>query len=239
MPASRSRNSAIGSFPAPPTFTPRSKAQETDGIFSMLFFEPLRVPGAAGSPEEIVEHFRENLEVVQQSIDSLDDRLRKLWQDNLEKVLAIYSGARYNAAVASLDQARQVERVETSAQGQRITVIEAASVPSQPSGPNRKKIALAGIGLGLGLAGGFFVLMELLNNTIRRPAELRSRFQVTPLAVIPFIEGRRERRHRQAVLLAAILAVVIIIPLGLWGLHTQYMPLDILAQKIVTRLGLG
>ncbi len=147
--------------------------------------------------------------------------------------------ARYNAAVASLDQARQVERVETSAQGQRITVIEAASVPGRPSGPNRQKIAMAGIGLGLGLAGGFFVLMELLNNTIRRPAELRSRFQVTPLAVIPFIEGRRERRHRQAVLLAAILAVVIIIPLGLWGLHTQYMPLDILAQKIVTRLGLG
>ncbi|WP_207101600.1 GumC family protein [Paracoccus shandongensis] len=145
----------------------------------------------------------------------------------------------YNAAVASLDQARQVERVETSAQGQRITVIEAASVPSQPSGPNRKKIAMAGIGLGLALAAGFFALMELLNNTIRRPAELRSRFQITPLAVIPFIEGRRERRRRQIVRLAAILAVVIIIPLGLWGIHTQYMPLDILAQKIVNRLGLG
>ena len=147
--------------------------------------------------------------------------------------------ARYNAAVASLDQARQVERVETSAQGQRITVIEAASVPGQPSGPNRKKIALAGIGLGLGLAGGFFVLMELLNNAIRRPAELRSRFQITPLAVIPYIEGRSERRRRQAVRLAAILAVVIVIPLGLWAIHTQYMPLDVLAQKIVTRLGLG
>ena len=146
---------------------------------------------------------------------------------------------RYNSAVASLDQARQVERVETSAQGQRISVIEAASVPSQPSGPNRQKIALAGIALGLGLAGAFFVLMELLNNTIRRPAELQSRFQIIPLAVIPFIEGRRERRQRRAIRLAAILAVVVIIPLGLWVLHTQYMPLDILAQKIVTRLGLG
>lgn len=147
--------------------------------------------------------------------------------------------ARYNAAVASFEQARQVERIETSAQGQRITVIEAASVPGQPSGPNRQKIALAGIGLGLGLAGGFFVLMELLNNAIRRPAELRSRFQITPLAVIPYIEGRAERRRRHAIRLAAILAVMIVIPLGLWGIHTQYMPLDILAQKIVTRLGLG
>lgn len=147
--------------------------------------------------------------------------------------------ARYNAAVASLDQARQVERVETSAQGQRITVIEAASVPSQPSGPDRKKVAAVGVGLGLALAGGFFALMELLNNTIRRPSELQSRFQIMPLAVIPFIEGRRERRRRQSFLLAAILAVIIIIPLSLWGLHTQYMPLDILTQKIVTRMGLG
>ena len=128
---------------------------------------------------------------------------------------------------------------DASSSSKRISVIEAASVPSYPSGPNRKKIAMAGIGLGLSLAGAFFVLMELLNNTIRRPAELQSRFQITPLAVIPFIEGRRERRQRRAIRLAAILAVVVIIPLGLWVLHTQYMPLDILAQKIVTRLGLG
>ena len=84
--------------------TPRSKAQETDGIFSMLFFEPLRVPGAAGSPDEIVEHFRENLEVVQQSIDNIDDRLREVWEANKEKAEMIYNGARYNAAVFSLRQ---------------------------------------------------------------------------------------------------------------------------------------
>ena len=29
--------------------TPRSRSQETDGIFSMLYFEPLRVPGAAAA----------------------------------------------------------------------------------------------------------------------------------------------------------------------------------------------
>lgn len=147
--------------------------------------------------------------------------------------------ARYNAAVANLGEARTAERIETSSRGQRITVVEAANVPTLPSGPNRKKIAAMGVGLGLGLAGGFFALMELLNNAIRRPAELRSRFQITPLAVIPYIETRHERRRRQSIGLALILAVLILIPAGLWGLHTQYMPLDILAQKIVNRLGLG
>lgn len=147
--------------------------------------------------------------------------------------------SRYDAAVASLGQARTAERVEASSRGQRITVIEAAAVPSVPSGPNRKRLAATGVGLGLGLAAAFFALMELLNNTVRRPAELRSRFNVTPLAVIPYIESRQERRRRQGYALASILAVLVIIPLGLWILHVSYMPLDILAEKIVRRLGLG
>ncbi len=82
--------------------TPRSKAQETDGIFSMLFFEPLRVPGAAGSPGEIVEHFRENLEVVGQSIQGIDDRLRAIWDAEREKIEQVYNAARYASAVFSL-----------------------------------------------------------------------------------------------------------------------------------------
>ena len=147
--------------------------------------------------------------------------------------------SRYDAAVSSLAQARTVERVESSSRGQRITVIEAASVPTMPSGPNRKKVAVMGIGLGFALAGAFFALMEILNNTIRRPAELTSRFEITPLAVIPYIESREERRRRQGVAMAAILAVLIVLPLGLWALHINYMPLDLLAQKIISRLGLG
>lgn len=82
--------------------TPRSRSQETDGIFSMLYFEPLRVPGAAGSPAEIVEHFRENLEVVQKSLDDIDARVRELWENHEEKIGQLYAAARYQAAVFSL-----------------------------------------------------------------------------------------------------------------------------------------
>lgn len=147
--------------------------------------------------------------------------------------------ARYNTAVANLGSARTSERIEASSRGQRITVIEAASVPSQPSGPNRKKIAAMGVALGLGLAGGLFALLEILNSTIRRPTELRTRLNITPLAVVPYIETRKERRHRQTMGLATIIAVLTLIPLGLWLVHITYMPLDLLAQKIVNRLGLG
>ena len=82
--------------------TPRSRAQETDGIFSMLFFEPLHVPGAAGTPAEIVEHFNENLDVLHKSLDDVNGRIRVLWEDNAEKIDQIYNTIRYLSAAFEL-----------------------------------------------------------------------------------------------------------------------------------------
>lgn len=145
---------------------------------------------------------------------------------------------RYNEAVQNLNQARVNERIEVSAQGQRISVIENANVPQEPSGPNRFKMIAMGIAAGGGLAAGFFVLLELLNRTIRRPMELQSKFGIIPLAVIPYMESRRERLIRRGVLVSAFLAVLIGVPTALWYIDTQYMPLDILANKVLGRLGL-
>lgn len=147
--------------------------------------------------------------------------------------------ARYTGAVNNLNQARMSERIETTAQGQRISVIENANVPSQPSGPNRTKIILMGLGAGLGLAGAWFVLLEMLNRSVRRPSELVSRFKVTPLAVIPYMESRGEKLRRRIGLIAATATVMIAVPLGLWYVDTYYLPLDLLVQKGLSRLGLG
>ena len=82
--------------------TPREKALETDGIFSMLYFEPVRVPGAAGSPAEIIEHFKENLEVVKKSVDDVNARIAALWHDHEAKVQMLYDTVRYYAAMYDL-----------------------------------------------------------------------------------------------------------------------------------------
>lgn len=146
--------------------------------------------------------------------------------------------ARYNEAVQNLNQARVNERIEVSAQGQRVTVIENASVPQTPSGPKRFRLIATGIAVGGGLAVGFFSLLEMLNRAIRRPFELQSRFGVIPLAVIPYMESRRERMIRRTALVSAFLAVLIGVPAALWYIDTSYMPLDILANKVFDRLGL-
>lgn len=158
--------------------------------------------------------------------------------NSLEREYAIIE-SRYNTAVNNLNSARMSERIETSAQGQRITVIENANVPRVPTGPNRPKIAIAGAAAGIGLAGAYFILLELLNRTIRRPAELVGRFNITPLVAIPYMESRQRRFVRRSGLIGATLFVLISVPLGLWYIDSNFLPLEALVQRGLSRLGLG
>lgn len=158
--------------------------------------------------------------------------------DGLERDFETIQG-RYNAAIANLNQARMSERIETTAQGQRISVIENANVPSGPSGPNRPQVAATGAALGLGLAGGYFMLLEFLNRTVRRPMELVNRFQVTPITSIPYMESRSHRAMRRLALLFATLVVLVGVPYGLWYVDTNFMPLDLIVTKALNKLGLG
>ncbi|MEP1356276.1 MAG: chain length-determining protein [Tateyamaria sp.] len=156
---------------------------------------------------------------------------------DLERDYKIIEG-RYGAAVANLNSARMSERIESTAQGQRVTVIENANVPRIPTGPNRPKVAVAGTAAGLGLAGAYFVLLELLNRRIRRPAEMISHFNITPISTIPYMESRRRKFLRRAVIIGATVFVIVTIPMGLWYIDTNYLPLEIVVQKGLDRLGL-
>ena len=147
--------------------------------------------------------------------------------------------ARYNTAVNNLSQAQMSERIETTAQGQRISVIENANVPRVASAPNRPRIVILGVAVGLAMAGGFFMLLELLNRTVRRPAELISRFDIIPIATIPYMESRGRRLARRGGLVLALIVVLVGVPLGLWYVDTYYQPLELLVQKILNRVGLG
>jgi uncharacterized protein involved in exopolysaccharide biosynthesis len=57
----------------------------------------------------------------------------------------------YDSAVARLAQASTGERIELTSRGQRITLIEAANVPSEPARPNRRLIAAAALRRASGL----------------------------------------------------------------------------------------
>ncbi|MDJ1008321.1 MAG: lipopolysaccharide biosynthesis [Paracoccaceae bacterium] len=144
----------------------------------------------------------------------------------------------YNSAVDRLAAASTGERIEVTAQGQRITLIEEATVPRSPTSPNRPVIVSAGVSVGLGAAIALFVFLELINSTVRRPAELTSALGIAPLATIPFIDTRESRRRRLVKRLTLFLIVFVALPALMWAVHSFYMPLDDALDVIFAQLGL-
>lgn len=145
----------------------------------------------------------------------------------------------YSNAAAELAAARTGDRVESQSRGQRIVVVEQAVEPNAPTSPNRQKIAVASVGAGIGLGIGFIVLLELLNNAIRRPAEISTRLGIKPFAVIPHIRTKRQRGRRRLIIGSALLFVAVGIPLTLYLLHLYYLPMDLLVDRALEKSGLS
>lgn len=157
--------------------------------------------------------------------------LDKLQRDykNLQK--------QYNDSVSRLARAQTGERIELLSKGQRMSVIEQATVPRGPYKPDRPMIAAAGAGAGVAASLGLIALLEFLNRSIRRPVELTNRLGITPLAVLPYIRTERERRMKRSIVLAIIAVLLVLIPAGLFYVHTNVIRLDTVIEPYVNKLG--
>jgi polysaccharide chain length determinant protein (PEP-CTERM system associated) len=143
----------------------------------------------------------------------------------------------YNLAEERLSKASTGDRIETRSRGQRIVVVEQPAVPSQPTKPNRIKIAGGGVFLGIAAGLGLIVLLEMLNTTARRPEDIVSRLGVTPITTIPYIRTRAQKFRQRSAMLALILVILVGIPAAVFAVHTYYLPLDLLADKVMNRMG--
>ena len=139
----------------------------------------------------------------------------------------------YNAAVQRMSQAQIGERIELSSKGERITVLEPASEPNKPSSPNRQVIVAGGFGAGLLLAAGWFLLLELLNQSIRRPTDITAGLGITPLSSIPRIETSAHRNMRRLLQIITLVGAVAGVLGSVWAIDTYYMPIDQLLQRVI------
>lgn len=85
-------------------FAPTHKSAEVDRIFSLLYFERIHIPGAAGPIAEIIEQLRVNLDILHTQLEDLDNDLSHYWDDNGQKITEIYSRLRW------FDQAFELRR---------------------------------------------------------------------------------------------------------------------------------
>lgn len=66
-------------------------AAEVDRIFSSLYFERLRIPSAVGTPDEIVENLKKELERVALDTAEAQKKLADYWQSEASRCQQVYS----------------------------------------------------------------------------------------------------------------------------------------------------
>ena len=178
--------------------------------------------------EALLAELTENIEKTPANAIALDALERDF--DNTQ--------SQYNKAVDRLARASTGERIETLSRGQRISVVEQPTVPNAPTKPNRMMIAGGGTAVGV-LAGILLVVgLELLNNTVRRPVDLVKSLGITPLATIPYLRTRRQKIRRRVGQIAMILLVAAAVPSIIYAVHTYYLPLDLIADRVMNKIGI-
>lgn len=143
----------------------------------------------------------------------------------------------YDRAVQNKAAAETGDTIEAMSKGQRISVIEQAIAPNDPTSPNRPAIAAAGVGGGVFLGLALAVLLELLKPGIRRPIDLTKGLGITPFATLPYLRSRGEIARRAFIIWGGVALVLVVIAVALWLVHTRYMPLDQLFEQMRRKLG--
>jgi uncharacterized protein involved in exopolysaccharide biosynthesis len=105
---------------------------------------------------------------------------------------------RYNAAIGQLDTAQRAQTLETEGGGERFTLLEAPLLPQEPFAPKRSAIVMLAFVLALGIAIGLAMVIDHLDETVKGWSELAQFTGAPPLAVIPLLENRADRRRRLA-----------------------------------------
>ena len=144
----------------------------------------------------------------------------------------------YNTAVGRQSQAAAGERIEVLSKGEKITVLDAATVPTSPSKPNRPVIGIGGLVGGMVLGLGSVMLMELLNRSVRRPKDIVTSFGITPIVTIPYLRTPGETMKRRSLFIGFLLLAVIGIPAMIYAVHVFYQPLDIILKRLAAAFGI-
>ncbi len=145
----------------------------------------------------------------------------------------------YAEAASSLAEARTGNQIEAQSRGQRISVVEPATVPTMPSSPNRKLIVAAGLAAGFGLAIGVFLLLEFFNNTIRRTSDITSQMNIPVIGTVPYMETGMQTAMRRGRIYLMFGAMLLVGFGGLYLIHIYYLPLDIFVEDTAAKFGIG
>ncbi len=202
---------------------------------SMLDVQIASIDARIGQAQAARDKLTEQLKVLTDTIDRTP--ANQIALDALNRDLMNIQ-SQYNTAVAKQSQAAAADRIESMSKGEKVAVIEGATVPDRPLKPKRLLIAAGGVFGGIFLGLGTILLIELLNRSVRRPKDLVKAFGITPIATVPYIRTPHETVARRSMFLALLGLAVIGIPALIYAIHIYYLPLDVLLSRAAAKVGI-
>ncbi|MBV9925920.1 MAG: hypothetical protein JOZ96_12960 [Acidobacteria bacterium] len=176
--------------------------------------EAARLQGEVKRQQAMLDRAESDIAAVSGQISSVPNTEVKL-----EAVQREYESEKaiYDQLVEQQKKAEITSQVAGKAQGEAITVIDAASLPQQPVAPKRPLLMLlglvAGLGCGVALAAAFEVPRLL---TVQTSEDAEHYTGLPVLVTLPMLltarEERRLKARRAALALAAVVATVVSAP---------------------------
>lgn len=83
-------------------FAPREQIEEVDRNFASLYFERLRIPGAVGTPEHIIEEIQKNIDLLNEQIGELDRKISTYWNEEADHCNWIYTHLKWFSGLFNL-----------------------------------------------------------------------------------------------------------------------------------------
>jgi succinoglycan biosynthesis transport protein ExoP len=130
-----------------------------------------------------------------QSIDALRGQAEKYPPLESEQARLMADVATAQTTYDNLLAQYQLARIAESADGATVRVVDVAPLPTYAVAPNRKRAALMAMVLGLALGIGLAVGLDRLDDSVKSPDELPTRFGLPVLGQIPAIRVSDKQAH--------------------------------------------
>ena len=129
------------------------------------------------------------------------------------------------------------QNLESEQKGERFTMIEPPLPPEKPISPNRFLILALGFVLSVAAAVGAAALRESSDRTVRGVKDLRALLAVPPLAAIPLILTKADRRRRRLMQSLSWTGAIGSLAGVTAAVHFLVRPLDVLWLVVLRRFG--
>jgi uncharacterized protein involved in exopolysaccharide biosynthesis len=134
--------------------------------------------------------------------------------------------ATYNEINSKLNEARLAETLETESRGERLSLIDPPTVPTEPHSPDRVAIMFFGFVLSVGTGIGLLAFREATDDRIYGTRAIQTITGNMPLVTIPRILTAEDVRSQRAQTQKIALVVGLITITSLLIVHFFFIPLD-------------